>query len=210
MPAGVGPPGANRASPGRFFYENAVMGINVMEVARLIGVEKFVNIGTICSYPKFTPVPFKEEDIWNGYPEETNAPYGIAKKALMVMGQAYRQQYGMNAITLLPVKMYGPGDNFDPASSHVIPAIIRKVLAARDSRQTLIEAWGTGTASREFLFVRDAAEGIAQATESYDEGEPINLGSGLEITIKDLTELICDLCNYSGATRNPTDSRGGC
>ena len=201
LAAVVGGIGANRANPGRFFYENAVMGILLLEEARRRGVAKFVNVGTICSYPKFTPVPFREDDLWNGYPEETNAPYGIAKKAVLVQGQAYRQQYGFNAITLLPVNLYGPGDNFNPASSHVIPALIKKVVEARDAGRGHIDVWGTGSASREFLFVRDAAEGIALATECYDDPEPVNLGSGMEITVKALAEMICELCGFAGELR---------
>ena len=185
-------------NPGKYFYENAIMGMNVMEEARKAGVKKFVNVGTICSYPKHTPVPFREADLWNGYPEETNAPYGIAKKAVMAMGQAYRQQYGMNVITILPVNLYGPGDNFDQGGDHVFPARIRKVLEARDAGRSHIDVWGTGGASREFLFVGDAAEGIVLATESYDGGDPVNLGSGMEISIFRLAELICQLCDYSG------------
>ena len=172
LAAVVGGIGANRENPGRFFYENAIMGIQLMEQARLAGVEKFVTIGTVCSYPKFTPVPFREDDLWNGYPEETNAPYGLAKKMLLVQGQAYRQQYGFNAIHLIPVNLYGPGDNFDPASSHVIPALIKKCVDARESGADHIDVWGTGSASREFLYVDDAAEGIVLAAERYDGAEP--------------------------------------
>ncbi len=201
LAAVVGGIGANRTNPGRYFYENAVMGIHLMEEARLAGIGKFVALGTICSYPKFTPVPFKEDELWNGYPEETNAPYGLAKKMLLVQAQAYRQQYGFNAVTLLPVNLYGPHDNFDPESSHVIPALIRKVLEARDAGQPFIEVWGTGTASREFLFVRDAAGAIAAATDRYDKPEPVNIGSGMEIQIRDLVPLICDLCGYKGEIR---------
>ena len=201
LAAVVGGIGANRENPGRYFYENAIMGILLLEEARKRGIGKFVNVSTICSYPKFTPVPFREDDLWNGYPEETNAPYGIAKKAVMVQGQAYRQQYGTAAITLLPVNLYGPEDNFDPASSHVIPALIKKVVEARDAGQTSIDVWGTGSASREFLFVRDAAEGIALATEAYDGPDPVNLGSGMEITVKALAELICELCHFPGELR---------
>lgn len=199
LAAVVGGIGANRENPGRFFYENAIMGIMLMEEARRRGVAKIVNVGTICSYPKFTPVPFREDDLWSGYPEETNAPYGIAKKALLVQGQAYRQQYGMNVITLLPVNLYGPGDNFDPSSSHVIPALIKKVVEARDAGLPRVEVWGTGTASREFLYVRDAAEGIVMAADQYDDADPVNIGSGREITVKALVELICELCGYRGA-----------
>lgn len=201
LAAVVGGIGANRENPGRFFYENAIMGIELMEQARLAGVEKFTAVGTICSYPKHTPVPFREDDLWLGYPEETNAPYGLAKKMLLVQAQAYRQQYGFNAITLLPVNLYGPGDNFDPASSHVIPALIRKACTAIEEGAEYIEAWGTGSASREFLFVRDAAEGICKATDRYNSPEPVNLGSGMEITIKDLTQTICRLCGFEGEIR---------
>lgn len=201
LAAVVGGIGANRENPGKFFYENAVMGVLLMEEARKRGVKKFVTVGTICSYPKFTPVPFREDDLWAGYPEETNAPYGLAKKMLLVQGQAYRQQYGFNAITLLPVNLYGPGDNFDPASSHVIPAIVKKVVEARDAGRDFIDVWGTGSASREFLYVTDAAEGIAAAAASYDSPDPVNLGSGMEITIKSLTELICELCGFRGELR---------
>lgn len=201
LAAVVGGIGANRENPGKFFYENAVMGILLMEEARTRGVGKFVTVGTICSYPKFTPVPFREDDLWNGYPEETNAPYGIAKKALLVQGQAYRQQYAFNAVTLLPVNLYGPGDNFDPASSHVIPALIKKVVEARDAKRSFIDVWGTGSASREFLYVNDAAAGVAAAAARYDGPDPVNLGSGTEITIRALTELICELCGFDGELR---------
>lgn len=209
LAAVVGGIGANRENPGSFFYQNAVMGILLMEEARQRGVGKFVTVGTICSYPKFTPVPFREDELWNGYPEETNAPYGIAKKALLIQGQAYRQQYGFRAITLLPVNLYGPGDNFDPKSSHVIPALIKKVLDARDAGQPFIDVWGTGSASREFLFVRDAAEGIALAAANYDSPDPVNLGSGMEITVRKLCELICELCQFRGELRwDPTKPDG--
>ena len=201
LAAVVGGIGANRENPGRFFYENAIMGIELMEGARLAGVGKFVGIGTVCSYPKFTPVPFREDDLWNGYPEETNAPYGLAKKMLLVQGQAYRDQYGFNAIHLLPVNLYGPGDNFDPASSHVIPALIRKCVEARDAGEPFIEVWGTGAASREFLYVDDAAEGIVLAAERYDDGAPVNLGVGAEITIRQLVELIVRLTRFEGGLR---------
>jgi GDP-L-fucose synthase len=201
LAAVVGGIGANRENPGRFFYENAIMGIELMERARLAGVAKFVGVGTVCSYPKFTPVPFHEDDLWNGYPEETNAPYGLAKKMLLVQGQAYRDQYGFNAIHLLPVNLYGPGDNFDPASSHVIPALIRKCVEARDRGDAFIEVWGTGSASREFLYVADAAEGIVLAAERYDGGEPVNLGVGAEIRIRDLVELIARLTRFGGELR---------
>ncbi|MGD0409374.1 MAG: GDP-L-fucose synthase [Candidatus Limnocylindrales bacterium] len=201
LAAVVGGIGANRASPGRFFYDNAIMGLQLMEQSRLVGVAKFVAIGTVCAYPKFTPVPFREEDLWNGYPEETNAPYGLAKKMLLVQAQAYRDQYGFNAIYLLPVNIYGPGDNFDPASSHVIPALVKKCVDARERGDGFIEAWGTGSASREFLYVDDAARGIVLAAERYDGREPINLGVGSEITIRDLTELIARLTGFSGEIR---------
>jgi GDP-L-fucose synthase len=198
LAASVGGIGANRANPGTFFYENAIMGIQLLEQARLAGVDKVVTIGTVCSYPKFTPVPFKEGDLWNGYPEETNAPYGIAKKALLVQGQAYREQYGFKSIYLIPVNLYGPGDNFNPDSSHVIPALIKKCLEARNRGETSIEVWGTGAASREFLYVEDAAEGIVLAAERYDGAEPVNLGTGREITIRNLVQLIAELTGYQG------------
>lgn len=198
LAAVVGGIGANMASPGQFFYDNAIMGIQLMEEARRAGVEKFVTLATICSYPKYTPPPFREEDLWNGYPEETNAPYGLAKKMLLVQGQAYRQQYGFNAITLFPVNLYGPGDNFDLASSHVIPALIRKATEARAAGRDAIEIWGDGQATREFLYVEDAAEAIVLATQHYDEPEPVNLGSGQEISIRDLAQLIARLCNFQG------------
>jgi GDP-L-fucose synthase len=198
LAASVGGIGANRANPGTFFYENAIMGIQLLEQARLAGVDKFVTIGTVCSYPKFAPVPFREDDLWNGFPEETNAPYGIAKKALLVQGQAYRDQYGFNAIYLMPVNLYGPGDHFDSDSSHVIPALITKCLDARDRGAPSIEVWGTGSASREFLYVEDAAEAIVRASELYAGREPVNLGTGHEITIRDLVHLIADLTGYDG------------
>ena len=201
LAAVVGGIGANRENPGRFFYENAIMGIELMEQARLAGVAKFVGVGTVCSYPKFTPVPFHEDDLWNGYPEETNAPYGIAKKMLLVQGQAYREQYGFDAIHLVPVNLYGPGDNFDPASSHVIPALIKKCVDAREQGADQIEIWGTGSASREFLYVDDAAEGIVLASERYDGADPVNLGVGREITIRDLVGLIAALTEFQGEIR---------
>lgn len=201
LAAVVGGIGANRLNPGKFFFDNAIMGIQLMEEARLAGVDKFVALGTICSYPKHTSVPFSEEDLWSGYPEETNAPYGLAKKMLLVQAQAYRQQYGFNAITLLPVNLYGPRDNFDLESSHVIPALIRKAIEAREEGRDYLEVWGTGQASREFLFVRDAVHAIALATEHYNKPEPVNLGSGTEITIRDLVEMICDLCRFKGEIR---------
>ncbi len=197
----VGGIGANRENPGRFFYENLMMGAQSLEEARLTGVKKFVAIGTICAYPKFTPVPFKEEDLWTGYPEETNAPYGLAKKMLLVQSQAYRQQYKFNSIFLLPVNLYGPGDNFDPASSHVIPALIRKVVEAKRDGKSEIEVWGTGRATREFLYVDDCAEAIVLAAEKYDGAEPVNLGAGFEISIKDLAELIVRLADFKGVLR---------
>jgi len=190
--------GLNREKPGELFYDNILMGVQVMEQARLQGVEKFVAIGTICAYPKFTPVPFKEKDLWAGYPEETNAPYGLAKKMLLVQAQAYRQQYGLNAIYLLPVNLYGPRDNFDPASSHVVPALIKKCIDAIEGGRNEIEVWGTGKPSREFLYVEDAAEAIALATERYDKPEPVNIGSGMEITIQDLVTLIAELTGFEG------------
>jgi GDP-L-fucose synthase len=198
LAAVVGGIGANRKYPGRFFYDNAIIGIQVIEQARLHGVEKFVCVGTICAYPKFTPVPFKEENLWNGYPEETNAPYGLAKKMLLVQLQAYRQQYGFNGIYLLPVNLYGPRDNFDPEYSHVIPAIIKKCVDAKAKREEEIVAWGSGKASREFLYVEDAAEGIVLAAERYNQANPVNLGSGGEITIKDLVHLIAQLTGFEG------------
>jgi GDP-L-fucose synthase len=209
LAAVVGGIGANRENPGRFFYENAAMGIELMERARLSGVEKFVQIGTVCSYPKFTPVPFREEDLWNGYPEETNAPYGLAKKMLLVQGQAYRQQYGFDVIHLIPVNLYGPGDNFDPASSHVIPALIKKCVDARDNGANFVEVWGTGSASREFLYVDDAAAGIVLATERYDGADPVNLGVGHEITIRDLVGLIVTATGFKGEVRWDTTKPDG-
>lgn len=201
LAAKVGGIGFNREKPGEIFYDNLVMGAHMMEAARQAHIEKFVGIATICAYPKFTPVPFKEDDLWNGYPEETNAPYGLAKKMLLVQAQAYRAQYGINVITLFPVNMYGPGDNFDPTSSHVIPALIKKVAEAKKEKKDFIEAWGTGKATREFLYVDDAAEGIALAAERYDKPDPVNLGSGTEISIKDLIELIRRLMDFKGEIR---------
>jgi GDP-L-fucose synthase len=201
LAAVVGGIGANLANPGRYFYDNAIMGIELLETARLAGVEKFVVVGSICAYPKFTPVPFREDDLWNGYPEETNAPYGLAKKMLLVQAQAYRQQYGLNAITLLPVNLYGPGDNFDRATSHVIPALVQKAIEARNAGRNFVEVWGTGAASREFLFVRDAAKAIAAATERYNKPEPVNVGSGCEVTIRELASTICRLCEFRGEIR---------
>lgn len=209
LAAVVGGIGANRENPGRFFYENAIMGIQLMEQARLAGVEKFVTLGTVCAYPKFTPVPFREDDLWNGYPEETNAPYGLAKRMLLVQGQAYRQQYGFNSIYLMPVNLYGPGDNFDPRSSHVIPALIKKCLDAIDRGADHIDVWGTGSASREFLYVDDAADGIVLAAERYNDPEPVNLGTGQEITIRHLVELIAEVTGFKGEIRwDPTKPDG--
>jgi GDP-L-fucose synthase len=201
LAAKVGGIGLNREKPGELFYDNLMMGVQLMEAARQEGVEKFVAIGTICAYPKFTPVPFKEDDLWNGYPEETNAPYGLAKKMLLVQAQAYRQQYGMNAIYLLPVNLYGPRDNFRPESSHVIPALIKKVADAKKEGKDFIEVWGTGKATREFLYVEDAAEGIVLAAEKYDKADPVNLGAGMEISIKDLVGTICCLMDFRGEIR---------
>jgi GDP-L-fucose synthase len=198
LAAVVGGIGANRARPGDFFYQNLIMGAELMEQARRAGVQKFVAIGTICAYPKFTPVPFHEDDLWSGYPEETNAPYGLAKKMLLVQAQAYRQQFGFDAIFLLPTNLYGPGDNFDPLTSHVIPALIRKCMDAQDSGSDHITVWGTGQPTREFLYVRDCAEGIVAAMERYDGSEPVNLGSGEEFRITDLAHLIADLCDFQG------------
>jgi GDP-L-fucose synthase len=224
LAAVVGGIGANRANPGKFFYDNLMMGVQMMEVGRQVGLEKFVAIGTICAYPKFTSIPFKEKNLWNGYPEETNAPYGLAKKMLLVQAQAYRQQYGFNAIYLLPVNLYGPGDNLDPESSHVIPALIRKCLEAKHLQAEakvqienpslnlnlpkgsqpkpqpghFVTVWGTGEATREFLYVEDGAEGIILAAEQYNKPDPVNLGAGFEITIKDLVELIAKLMGFQG------------
>jgi GDP-L-fucose synthase len=198
LAARVGGIGFNQKYPGTLFFDNIMMGVQLMEAARLAKVKKFVQVGTVCAYPKFTPVPFKEEDLWNGYPEETNAPYGIAKKALLVMAQAYRQQYGMDVIYLLPVNLYGPGDNFDLESSHVIPAFVRKLTEAVSKGDEQVIVWGTGMASREFLYVEDAAEGIIAATEKYDKPAPVNLGSGKEITIKELVEVVAKITGFKG------------
>jgi GDP-L-fucose synthase len=198
LAAVVGGIGANRENPGRFFYDNLLMGALLMEHGRKVGLEKFVAIGTVCCYPKYTPVPFKEEDLWAGYPEETNAPYGMAKKMLLVQSQAYRQQYGFNSIFLLPVNLYGPGDNFDPASSHVIPALIKKCVDAVDLHRDEIVVWGSGSATREFLYVDDAAEGILLATERYSKPDPVNLGAGSEISIRDLVTTIARIVGFSG------------
>jgi GDP-L-fucose synthase len=201
LAAVVGGIGANRENPGRFFYDNAIMGLNVIEAARIVGIEKFVCAGTICSYPKFTPVPFCEEEFWNGYPEETNAPYGLAKKMLLVQLQAYREQYGLNGIYLTPVNLYGPRDNFDLESSHVIPALIRKCLEAKQTGAREIVAWGTGNATREFLYVEDAAEAIVLAAEKYGKPDLVNLGSGEEISVRDLLELIRTMVGSTSAVR---------
>ncbi len=201
LAAVVGGIGANRQRPGEFFYKNLMMGVQLIEQARLRSIEKFVAIGTVCAYPKFTPVPFKEEHLWDGYPEETNAPYGLAKKMLLVQSQAYRQQYGFNSIFLLPVNLYGPGDNFDPASSHVIPALIKKCVDAIESGADTITCWGTGEASREFIYAGDAAEGILLATERYDDAEPVNIGAGFEIRIRDLVEKIAKLTGFTREIR---------
>ncbi len=198
LAASVGGIGANMENPGKFFYDNLMMGAQLMEQGRLLGIEKFVALATICSYPKFTPVPFKEKELWNGYPEETNAPYGLAKKMLLVQSQAYRQQYSFRSCCLFPVNLYGPRDNFDPESSHVIPALIKKCMDAIANNQTRITVWGTGKPSREFLYVEDAAEAIILAAERYDKSDPINIGAGFEITIKDLIELIAKLTEFKG------------
>ena len=198
LAATVGGIGANSSNPGTFFYDNLMMGVQLIEQGRLAGVEKFVALGTVCAYPKFTPVPFREEDVWSGYPEETNAPYGLAKKMMLVQSQAYRQQYGFNSIFLLPANLYGPGDNFDAETSHVIPALIKKVFDARERGESYITVWGTGKATREFLYVDDAAEGVVLATERYNKSEPVNLGAGFEISIRELAELICELIGFGG------------
>ncbi len=198
LAAKVGGIGANRDNPGKFFYDNLMMGVQLIEVGRQVGLKKLVALGTICAYPKFCPVPFKEEDLWNGYPEETNAPYGIAKKALLVQSDAYRQQYGFNSIVLFPVNLYGPRDNFDLHTSHVVPALIRKCIEARERGERKIVAWGTGAASREFLHARDAAEGVVAAAERYEKSEAVNLGAGFEIRIRDLVPLVARLCRFEG------------
>lgn len=200
LAARVGGIGANMKYPGGFFFDNLIMGVQLMEEARLRGVKKFVAIGTVCAYPKFTPVPFKEEDLWNGYPEETNAPYGLAKKMLLVQSQAYRKQYGFNSIFLLPVNLYGPGDSFDLEDSHVIPALIRKFYEAKRESKKEVVLWGTGNVSREFLYVQDCAEAIALATEKYNKSEPVNIGSGFEIQIKDLAKKISEIIGFRGRT----------
>lgn len=209
LAARVGGIGANRANPGRFFYDNLMMGVQLMEEARRRGVEKFVAVGTICSYPKFAPIPFREEDLWNGYPEDTNAPYGLAKKMLLVQAQAYRQQYGLNAIAVLPVNIYGPRDNLDPESSHVIPALIRKCAEARARGDEQIVVWGDGSPTREFLYVEDAAEAILLAAERYDGADPVNLGSGMEISIKELVRLIAGATGFTGEVAWDTSKPNG-
>jgi len=209
LAAEVGGIGANRANPGRYFFANMAMGLHVIEEARANQVEKVVQVGTVCAYPKFATVPFREDDLWSGYPEETNAPYGIAKKSLLVMLQAYREQYGLNGIYLLPVNLYGPGDNFDPESSHVIPALVRKFVTARHQGDPEVVAWGTGSASREFLYVDDAARAIVMATERYEGQEPVNIGTSHEITIKNLVELIGRLTGYAGTIRWDTTKPDG-
>ena len=209
LAARVGGIGYNQKYPATLFYDNAIMGIQMMEAARQEGVEKFVAVGTICAYPKFTPVPFKEEDLWNGYPEETNAPYGLAKKMMLVQSQAYRQQYGFNSIYLLPVNLYGPRDNFNPGSSHVIPALIKKMFDAKLEGKKEVVVWGTGKATREFLYVEDADEGIILATERYNKPDPVNLGSGFEISIKELVELIVELVGFEGEIKWDTSKPDG-
>jgi GDP-L-fucose synthase len=209
LAAVVGGIGHNQKNPGRFFYDNLMMGVQLIEQSRLHGVKKFVAIGTVCAYPKFTPTPFTEDDIWNGYPEETNAPYGLAKKMMLVQSQSYREQYGFNSIFLLPANLYGPGDNFDLETSHVIPALIRKCVEARDNKAEFIEAWGSGQVSREFLYVEDCAEGILRATALYDGPEPVNLGSGNEVVIKDLVETIARLTGFNGEIRWRSDRPDG-
>jgi GDP-L-fucose synthase len=198
LAASVGGIGANRENPGKFFYDNLMMGVQLIEAGRRVGLKKLVALGTICAYPKHCPVPFKEDDLWNGYPEETNAPYGIAKKALLVQSDAYRRQYGMSSIVLFPVNLYGPKDNFDLRTSHVIPALIRKCVEAREGGEGRIVVWGTGAASREFLHARDAAEAIVQAAERYDRSEAVNVGAGFEIRIRDLVPLVARLCRFEG------------
>ncbi len=209
LAAEVGGIGANRANPGRYFYANMAMGLHLVEASRRHGVVKFVQVGTVCAYPKHTPVPFREDDLWEGYPEETNAPYGVAKKALLVMLQSYREQYGLNGVYLLPANLYGPGDNFDLESSHVIPALIRKFVAARDAGASEVEVWGTGTPSREFLYVEDAARAIVLATERYDDAEPVNVGTGREVPIRELVGLIGELTGYRGEIRWDTSRPDG-
>ena len=209
LAAVVGGIGHNQKNPGRFFYENLMMGVQLIEQSRLRGVKKFVAAGTVCAYPKFTPVPFKEDDLWNGYPEETNAPYGLAKKMMLVQSQAYRDQYGFNSIFLLPANLYGPGDNFDLETSHVIPALIRKCVEARRRGAEFIEVWGSGKPSREFLYVEDCADGIVKAAERYNESDPVNLGNGREVIIRKLVELIARLSRFEGEIRWQSDKPDG-
>ncbi len=209
LAARVGGIGANRANPGKFFYDNLLMGVQLIEQGRLTGIEKFIAIGTVCSYPKFAPVPFREENLWDGYPEETNAPYGLAKKMLLVQSQSYRAQYGFNTIFLLPVNLYGPGDNFDLEQSHVVPALIRKCLEAKEEGKPEIVCWGDGTPTREFLYVEDCAEAIALATEKYNQSDPVNIGTGKEISIKDLTEQIAELTGFRGRIAWDTSKPNG-
>ena len=209
LAAVVGGIGANQRNPGKFFYENLMMGVQLIEQARLRNVKKFVALGTVCAYPKFTPTPFREQDLWNGYPEETNAPYGLAKKMMLVQSQSYREQYNFNSIFLLPANLYGPGDNFDPESSHVIPALIRKCIEARDANQPFVEAWGSGKASREFLYVEDCADAVVRACASYNKSEPVNIGTGDEIQISDLLQLIARLTRFEGEIRWQTDKPDG-
>ena len=209
LAAKVGGIGYNREHPAELFYDNAIMGIQLMEAARLAGVKKFVAVGTVCAYPKITPVPFQEDNLWNGYPEETNAPYGLAKKMMLVQGQAYRNQYGFNVIFLLPVNLYGPGDNFNPESSHVIPALIKKFVDAKNNGEEQVVVWGTGSASREFLYVKDAGRAIALATEKYNGSEPVNIGASHEISIKNLVNIISDITEYKGEIIWDTDKPDG-
>jgi GDP-L-fucose synthase len=209
LAAVVGGIGHNQKNPGKFFYDNLMMGVQLIEQSRLYGVKKFLATGTVCAYPKFTPVPFKEDDLWDGYPEETNAPYGLAKKMMLVQSQAYREQYGFNSIFLLPANLYGPGDNFDLETSHVIPALIRKCVEARHSGAEFIEVWGSGAASREFLYGEDCAEGIVKAAALYNEGDPVNLGNGREVVIKDLVETIVRLAEFEGEIRWQSDKPDG-
>lgn len=209
LAATVGGIGANRARPGTFFYENVTMGVELIEGARLHGVEKFVTVGTVCAYPEHTPVPFREEDLWKGYPEETNAPYGIAKRALLVQGRAYRKQHGLPCIHLLPANLYGPGDDFDPGTSHVVPALIKKCVDAREAGRDAIVAWGDGTPTRDFLYVRDAARGLVRATARYDGPEPVNLGSGREISIRELAETVAELTGFRGRIEWDTSKPNG-
>jgi GDP-L-fucose synthase len=209
LAAVVGGIGANQQNPGRFFYENLMMGVQLIEQARQHNVQKFVALGTVCAYPKFTPTPFREDDLWIGYPDATNAPYGLAKKMMLVQGQSYRQQYGFNTIFLLPANLYGPGDNFDPESSHVIPALIRKCIEARENGASFVEAWGTGNASREFLYVGDCAEAVVRAAATYNETDPVNIGTGNEIKISELMQLIARFTRFEGEIRWQTDKPDG-